>query len=124
MLQDPETMLIRIWRTHIDETRAPEYEAFARQRSLPMLRAQRGCVGVLFARDGASCAVISFWRDAAAVDALERSASYVATAAELAGTGMIVDRASVEVFELHGGCLDETLLPRDILGAHGAAADT
>jgi heme-degrading monooxygenase HmoA len=96
-------MLIRIWRTQIDEARAPEYEAFARRRSLPMFRGQQGFAGVLFARDAASCAVISFWRDAAAVDALARSASYHDTASALAATGMLVGETSVEVFELHGG---------------------
>ena len=107
-------MLVRIWRTHIDEARAPEYEAFARQRSLPMFRAQQGFAGVLFARDDASCAVISFWRDAAAVDALAQSASYDETATALAATGMVVGAASVEVFELHGGYIDEALPPPGI----------
>jgi heme-degrading monooxygenase HmoA len=97
-------MLIRIWRTQIDEARAPEYEAFARQRSLPMFKAQQGFAGVLFARDSASCAVISFWRDAAAADALARSACYHDTVSALAATGMLIGEASVEVFELHGGC--------------------
>jgi heme-degrading monooxygenase HmoA len=96
-------MLIRIWRTQIDEARAPDYEAFARERSLPMFRAQEGFAGVLFARDAASCVVISLWRDAAAVDALAGSTSYQDTATALAATGMLVGEASVEVFELHGG---------------------
>ena len=106
-------MLIRIWRTHMDEARAPEYEAFVRQHSLPMFRAQPGFAGVLFARDAASCAVISCWRDAAAVDAFARSASYHDTATALAATGMLVGEASVEVFELHDGYLRETLRPAD-----------
>jgi heme-degrading monooxygenase HmoA len=109
-------MLVRIWRTHIEEARAPEYEAFAQQRSLPMFQTQQGFAGVLFAREGASCAVISFWRDAAAVDALASSASYRETATALADTGMLVGEASVEVFELRGGLLEDAPLPRDAAG--------
>jgi hypothetical protein len=38
-------MVVRIWRTEIDVTRAEEYRDFAHSRSLPMSRAQPGFVG-------------------------------------------------------------------------------
>ena len=42
-------MIVRIWRTHIDQARAGEYRDFAHSRSLPMFRAQPGFAGVFFA---------------------------------------------------------------------------
>jgi hypothetical protein len=38
-------MIMRIWRTQVDEARAAEYERFAAQQSLPMFRAHRGSKG-------------------------------------------------------------------------------
>jgi len=42
-------MIVRIWRTRIDQARASEYRDFAHSRSLPMFRAQPGFAGVFFA---------------------------------------------------------------------------
>jgi hypothetical protein len=42
-------MIVRIWRTQIDQARAGEYRDFAHSRSLPMFRAQPGFAGALFA---------------------------------------------------------------------------
>jgi hypothetical protein len=42
------SMIVRIWRTGIDGSRAEDYERFARDRSLPMFRAQTGFRGALF----------------------------------------------------------------------------
>jgi len=35
-------MIVRIWRTHIDQACAGEYRDFAHSRSLPMFRMQPG----------------------------------------------------------------------------------
>ena len=43
-------MIGRIWRTHVLLDRAVEYEAFARDVSLPMFRQQQGFEGVLMLR--------------------------------------------------------------------------
>ena len=43
-------MVARIWRTGVKPERFEKYERFARERSLPMFRAQRGFIGVLFMR--------------------------------------------------------------------------
>ena len=37
-------LAVRIWRTGLDESRAPEYEDFARTVSLPMFRRHDGSV--------------------------------------------------------------------------------
>lgn len=93
-------MIVRIWRTEIDETRAGDYIDFARERSLPMFRQQAGFGGVLFVADRGERIVITLWRDLASVAALEDSSSYRATVAEIEATGFITGRSSVEVFEL------------------------
>ena len=59
-------MIMRIWRTQVDVTRATEYERFATEQSLPMFRAHRGFSGLLFGRHGADCIVITLWEDDAA----------------------------------------------------------
>jgi heme-degrading monooxygenase HmoA len=97
-------VIVRIWRTGIDPARAGEYDRFAEERSLPMFRAQRGFRGVLFgaAADGRR-AVISFWEDQGAVEALDRSASYRETASALGSTGILRGEQTVEVLVVHGG---------------------
>jgi heme-degrading monooxygenase HmoA len=96
-------MLVRIWRTRIDATRAAEYETFAEQRSRPMFKRQEGFEGVVFARSGADCAVITFWRDASALEALAGSRSYCETVEALGATGILTGEAVVEVLGVQGG---------------------
>src|SRR5262245_6708677 len=93
-------MIVRIWLTHIDQTRADEYRDFAHSRSLPMFRAQPGFVGVLFAAHRAERAVITLWRDLASVEALDQSQTYKATVAEIEATGFLQGQSVVEVLEL------------------------
>jgi hypothetical protein len=64
-------MILQIWRTRIDQTRADEYRDFAHSRSLPMFRARPGFPGVLFAAHRAERAVITLWRDLASVEAFD-----------------------------------------------------
>jgi heme-degrading monooxygenase HmoA len=100
-------MVVRIWRTEIDTTRAEEYREFARSRSLPMFRAQPGFAGVLFAGQGSERVVITLWRDLAAAEALERSETYNATVAEIQATGFLLGDSSVEVLEVEGVFLSD-----------------
>jgi heme-degrading monooxygenase HmoA len=93
-------MIVRIWRTHIDEDRAAEYRDFARLRSLPMFRAQRGFAGVLFAARGDARAVITLWDDLAAVDALEDSQTYKTTVADIEATGLLRGPSTIEVLHI------------------------
>ena len=95
-------MVVRIWRTEIDATRARDYWDFAQSRSLPMFRTQPGFVGVLFAAHGAERAVITLWHDRAAAEALDHSRTYRATVAEIEATGFLRGDSEVEVLELQG----------------------
>lgn len=95
-------MIMRIWRTQVDEARAAEYERFAAEESLPMFRAHRGFEGHLFGRRGSENIVVTLWRDNAAADALEASPRYHDTVARINAAGFLVGRSQVDRFQLHG----------------------
>jgi heme-degrading monooxygenase HmoA len=97
-------MLARIWRTGVKPDRFEEYERFARERSLPMFREQRGFIGVLFMREEADrAAVLTLWEDEEAIEALEASPLYRRTVEVILGSGLLAGEQLVEVFEVHGG---------------------
>ena len=93
-------MIVRIWRTGVDPDRGEEYDAFARDVSAEMFRAQPGWVETLFTRSGERAAVITLWRDEAAVRRLAESPSYLAVVERLTATGMLTGEQSVEVLAL------------------------
>jgi heme-degrading monooxygenase HmoA len=98
-------MILRIWRTRIDETRADEYHDFAHSRSLPMFRSQPGFGGVLFAGAGPERIVVTLWRDLAAAEELDRSPGYRTTVGEIEATGFLRGPSTVEILEVEGGLL-------------------
>jgi heme-degrading monooxygenase HmoA len=100
-------MIMRIWRTQVDPSRAADYERFAAEQSLPMFRAQPGFQGLLFGRHDRDRVVMTLWDDDAAADALERSASYRDTVARITATGFLVGESSTERFEVHGNTLPD-----------------
>ena len=102
-------MVIRIWRTQLDESRAGEYLDFARTRSTPMFRSQPGFAGVLFAARPGEREVITFWEDRAAADALESSAEYRRTVAAIETAGFLKGPSVVNVFELEAAVLTRQL---------------
>lgn len=94
-------MIGRIWTTRVDEGRASEYEAFAKDISLPMFRLQHGFRGVAMFRRGEECLVVTLWQDAASVAALARSESYVQTVSEIAARGFLQGEQTVDTFDAH-----------------------
>src|SRR5947209_20380950 len=54
-------VVLRIWRTGIDESRAGEYRGVARRNSVPMFSAQPGFVGGAFAVAPRQRAVEALW---------------------------------------------------------------
>ena len=97
-------VIARIWHTRLHSDRLDEYEAFAHERSLPMFRDQDGLLGVLLLGDGVERRVLTLWRDAAAIDALEASGAYGATVAALMQTGILVpDTQWTEVLPVTAG---------------------
>jgi heme-degrading monooxygenase HmoA len=99
---------VRIWRTRIDVNRLDEYERFVDEQSLPMFNAQEGFRGVVYSRRGDRVAVLSFWRDQTAVDALDTSATYQRAVKSIEATGFLIGDSSLEAFEIHAGALDNT----------------
>jgi heme-degrading monooxygenase HmoA len=100
---------MRIWRTGLDESRAAEYERFAREVSLPMFRDHRGFLGLLFGRNGGDAVVTTLWEDHAAADELERSTRYRATVTRIVEAGFLAGESTVERFEVHGSDLDAVI---------------
>ncbi len=95
-------LVVRIWRTGLDELRAPEYEDFALGISLPMFRRHGGFLGVLFAGTGAERTVITLWSDRAAAAALDASADYQATVRAIEATGFLRPPQRLELLDVHG----------------------
>jgi heme-degrading monooxygenase HmoA len=93
-------MIMRIWRTQVDEARAAEYERFAAQQSLPMFRAHQGFEGHLFGRRGGDCVVVTIWKDDAAADALEASPRYRETVARITAAGFLTGPSQVDRFRV------------------------
>src|SRR6266516_3791160 len=90
-------MIARIWRTGLDESRAEEYDAFAADRSMPMLRRQRGLRAVFFVRTEHGRAAITLWQDLAAAEALTSSKDYLDTVEAIKAAGFLRPPQSVEL---------------------------
>jgi hypothetical protein len=95
------SLVVRIWRTGLDESRAQEYDDFADTVSLPMFRRHAGCCGVLFAGSGSERAVITLWEGRAAADALMESADYQSTVKAIEATGFLRPPQRVELLDVH-----------------------
>ena len=96
-------MIARIWTTKCRESRAQEYERFARDVSLPMFTCQEGLCGVLFLRQGEDCRVLSLWEDMAAIGKLATSQSYQAVVEKIIGLDVLYGEQAVELLDVHGG---------------------
>jgi len=99
-------MLVRIWRVKIHPERINELENFAHAYSLPMFKAQVGCLGVLFTRNGSDCVTISVWENAEAIERLKSSPTYNETVRQIEATGMLEGEQSVELFQAFGGFMN------------------
>jgi heme-degrading monooxygenase HmoA len=98
-------MIVRIWRTGLDESRAEEYDRFATERSLPMFRRQEGFSGVLFSRTADGRAVITLWRDTRAIEALDAGADYRDAVAAISSAGFLRPPQTVEVMAVDSAWL-------------------
>ena len=94
-------MIGRVWTTRVTEARAAEYQAFAREISLPMFHQQPGFLGVAMFRRGEECVVLTLWQDAASVAALTRSESRTRTVSEILATGFLQGDQTLETYDVH-----------------------
>lgn len=106
-------MLMRTWTTTIDPVRAGDYERFAHDISAPMFREQAGFLGLIMARAGALRSVITFWKNEAAIAALEASQRYIATVELIGRQGFLDADQSVAVMVVHQRIIDGMLAGSD-----------
>lgn len=91
-------MIYRLWTTKVDPARVGEYREFARDRSLPMFRVQKGFLEATFLEAGDDEHwVLTVWETAEDVRALAASPSYLATARALVDTGLLVGAQSTRI---------------------------
>jgi len=97
---------VRVWRTQLDVGRLEEYDRFVEEQSKPMFRAQQGFQAVIYSRSGGEVAVLSFWDDQAALDALDVSPTYAHAVASIEATGFLRGESVLDVFEIHAGVIE------------------
>ena len=108
-------MIMRIWRTKIDQARALDYSEFARRHSLPMFRGQPGFRGVFFTAREEERAVVTLWEDIDAVTALNTSESYGRTVAAIEAAGFLLGESKVELLAVEDSFLEDGAL-REVNG--------
>ncbi|NHC44385.1 antibiotic biosynthesis monooxygenase family protein [Motilibacter aurantiacus] len=94
-------MIVRVWRTRVEQDRAAEYERFAREVSYPMFRSQPGYAGVLMGREGDDCVVVTLWKTRADAEALAASSAYLATVERIVAQGFLRGEQSTVAFDAH-----------------------
>lgn len=99
-------MILRIWRTGIDESRADEYDDFARTVSTPMFHQQRGFRGLLLARSEGVRVVFTLWQDAESAAALDTSETYRRTVSAIQDAGFLRPPQSVELLTVPDEAVD------------------
>jgi quinol monooxygenase YgiN len=98
-------MIVRVWSTGYVPGRIADFIAFGEQRLQPFFRSQDGCLACFFMHDGQEWRTITFWRDAAAVEAVKDAADYRAMLADLVATGLLLGDQRVRKFNYAGGGL-------------------
>jgi heme-degrading monooxygenase HmoA len=93
-------MVLRIWRTGIDESRGDEYRDFAARESAPMFAAHDGFLGVMFAAALRQRVVVTFWESPSAAAGLAESRLYRRTVDAIEAAGFLEGSSTVETFEL------------------------
>ena len=103
-------MLIRIWTVGLTPGKGQELEVFANTKSLSMLRARPGCVGVMFTRTDTHCVTITAWMSEEAILAAEASHEYAEVVRQIESSGLLADNHSTEVLTVYGGFAAEPFL--------------
>jgi heme-degrading monooxygenase HmoA len=103
-------MLIRIWTVGLAPGKGKELEIFANTKSLPMLRARPGCVGVIFTRTDTQCVTITAWMSEEAIVATEESQNYADVVRQIECSGLLADNHSTEVLTVYGGFAADSFL--------------
>jgi SAM-dependent methyltransferase/heme-degrading monooxygenase HmoA len=94
-------MIGRLWMTGLKAGRGRDYEAFAREVSLPMFRAQEGFLGCVMSRDEETGVVMTLWEDEKAVKALDSSPSYGETVAKILASDLLTTEQATRFGKVH-----------------------
>lgn len=104
-------MLLRIWKVGLASGKAQALESFANTVSLPLFKAQPGCLAVFFTRTESACATVTVWSSEQAVLAMERSTAYQQVVQQIEASGILGDHYTTEVFTVYGGFTTPGLFP-------------
>ena len=94
-------MISRLWKTGLKAGRGKAYESFARETSLPMFKQQDGFLGCVMSHNQIVGFVLTFWRDAEAVAALDNSPTYQAAVAQILAADLLIEPQEISVCEIH-----------------------
>lgn len=111
-------MIARLWRTRIDPARGAEYDDFAARHSRPMFASLPGCLAAFFLGAGETRSVLTLWTGLAAIEALERSATYLETVARIEATGILIESRTTELLPVTGGTVDMGSLGAELVMPH------
>ncbi len=103
-------MLLRSWKMSLIKGQEQALLDFAETVTLPLLRAQEGCLGAYFSLSQQECLSISIWHDQAAITAMEQSSGYQELLRQFLCQGVIADSLRVEVWQVYAGH-QQTSLP-------------
>jgi len=98
-------MIVRVWSTGYAPGRIADFIAFADQRLQPFFRDQDGCLACFFTHDEQEWRTITFWRDAAAVNAVKDSPVYRTILADLVASDLLLGDQRVKKLNYAGGGL-------------------
>lgn len=102
-------MILRVWKVGLAHAKAAELEAFAHKISLPMFRAQPGCLAVFFTRTETECATVTVWDSKYSVEAMEASTLYQQVVSQIEESGILCEDHQTNVFSVYGGFVSAEL---------------
>jgi hypothetical protein len=94
-------MVGRLWETELDAPLAAEFESYAGQIALPMVRGRMGCSAVFVLRDpsGRGRGILTFWLSRKAMAVASVSSEWAGVGRELARFGITFDLEHGRAFE-------------------------
>ena len=94
-------MVGRLWEVELDPLLAEEFESYAGQIALPMVRGRMGCSAVFVLRDpsGPGRGILIFWLSRKAMAVTASSAEWAEVGQELARFGIAFDLEHGRAFE-------------------------
>jgi hypothetical protein len=96
-------MIVRVWTTTFDPAGKDRLLAYASEVSLPLLSSRDGCQGALFFASGNTWITQTFWRDKAAIDALEDDPEYRCIVDGILALNVLGQEQQVALYAFEGG---------------------